>query len=540
MAITPTISRSRQNNFVDARKKEDDIKSLVENGSDGDHITLHAGDFSENNLEVTTPVYVPEDVYVTVLNGATLEAMDPGQPSDPYPLYDIFSGHIENIADLRQTSWDNFEDRAVHAVRSASNLNLNDAKLNSIEIDGPGQAEAFTANVDGNGDVKVGDLEKQKLAYAATDDGKLAAASALNYDGNNFDVGVSTRINDSLQVQDNVTVGAHTKSNTGSFKNLEDNRIPVADTRLGRKGTLVDYKQFNFNGSEFNVGTNSNEVETSFTGAFLLNKISSSYDFHVDPEVGGVFEGVLAVNKKSLDPPKALQVRQATKDVAFYTKTKSSKANAWRVENENEEILSLDGKGLLKVNGLSTKEIKTEAGDDLIIHPSTMEASVRANLTVNYDLKVVGDAMFYDNFLTVNEGVSGLPVRDAGIEVDRGSKNDVDLRWNEDTNRWEFTNDGNVYQQIGTSYSVSFQVVDDTIPSGSSRVLNLSNIFSQGTVTDETILSTFVKDTTPGSPTNGEYINAHGVATVARRSEEYEVYNEHSSSLEFRFVLRDI
>jgi len=540
MAITPTISRSRQNNFVDARKKEDDIKSLIENGSDGDHITLHAGDFSENNLEVTTPIYVPEDVYVTVLNGATLEAMDPGKASDPYPLYDIFSGHIENIADLRQTSWDNFEDRAVHAVRSASNLNLNDAKLNSLEIDGPGQPEAFTANVDGNGDVKVGDLEKHKLAYAATDDGKLASASGLNYNGNQFDVGVSTRISESLRVQDNLTVGGHARSDTGSFKNLGDNRIPVADTRLGRSGTLVDYKQFTFDGSTFNVGASKSKVESRLFGSLFLNKTSSSYDFHIDPDTGGVVEGVLAVNKKTLDPSKALQVRQATKEVAFYTKTKSSKKTAWSVENENGEILGLSGSGLLGVQGLSTKEIKTKAGEDLLIHPSTMQASVRGSLTVDYDLKVVGDAEFYDNFLTVNEGVSGMPVRDAGLEVNRGSKNDVDLRWNEDTNRWEFTNDGNVYQQIGTSYSVSFQVVDDTIPSGGSKVLDLSNIFTQGTVTDETILSSFVKDTTPGSQTNGEYINAHGVATTVRRSEEYEVFNEHSSSLEFRFVLRDI
>ncbi len=497
MAITPTISRSRQNNFVDARKKEDDIKSLIENGSDGDHITLHAGDFSENNLEVTTPIYIPEDVYITVLNGATLEATDPNQPSDPFPLYDIFTGHIENIADIRQTSWNNFEDRAVHALRSASSIDLNDAQLKAIEIDGPGPEKTFSVNKNSNGDVKVGDLEKNKLAYATTDNGKLAPASDLNYNGSQFDVNVSTRISESLKVEDNAIIEDHMKSGTASAKNLSDNRIVVADTRLGRPGTLVDYSQFTFDGSNLRIGTNQNRVESIFSGSLLLNKNSSNYQFYINPDAGGVIEGALSVNKANLDSSKAFQIEQDLKDTAFYTKTNSSKSTVWSVENENEEILHLSGDGLLEVS----------------------------------DFKV------YNNYFTINEDSSA---QNAGLLVNRGSKNSVDLRWNESSGKWEFTNDGNVYQEIGTSDSFSVKVIDDKISGGSSKTLDLSNIFSSGTTTDQTILSTFVKDETGGSPTQGEYINAHGVSTAVRRSGEYEVYNEESSSLEFRFVVRKI
>lgn len=534
MAITPTVSRSRQNDFVEAKKDENQIKSLIENGTEGDRITLHAGDFKETDLSVTTPIDIPEEVYVTILNGVVLEDKDPTKFGEPFPVYDIFTGHTENIADLRQTNWDNFRERSLWAIETAQDLALNDTELESIEVPGPSQYQTFSANKNGNGEVFIGELDKNKLVYATTNNGQVDSADDLVYDGNRFDVNTDQRISQSLNVK------GHTKSGTASATNLDDNRIVVADTRSGRKGTLVDYKQFTFDGTEFDVGSSQNTVETTLFGSFLLNKNSSPREFHINPNVGGIVEGCLAVNNNSLGSSRALQVLQGSKSVAFYTETNSSKGEVYKVDNENDTILLLDGEGKLSVKKLDVEDyITTPQGEDLVLQPSTMTTYVKSDLVASFGLTVIGDALFYDNLLRINAGGSGPPSRNSGLVVDRGNKKDVDIRWNESKDEWEFTNDGVTYESFSASqFQVGTKVIDDTVASGNSRVLDLSTLFSPSTNTDQTILRTYVKDTTPGSSTNGEYINAHAVATTVRRNDEYEVYNEHSSSLDFRFVLK--
>jgi hypothetical protein len=48
----------------------------------------------------------------------------------------------------------------------------------------------------------------------------------------------------------------------------------------------------------------------------------------------------------------------------------------------------------------------------------------------------------------LNNDVTGTPSENAGIEVERGTSTNVLIRWNETSDRWEFTNDGTYYQTI--------------------------------------------------------------------------------------------
>ena len=50
----------------------------------------------------------------------------------------------------------------------------------------------------------------------------------------------------------------------------------------------------------------------------------------------------------------------------------------------------------------------------------------------------------------LNRLVAGAPTLNGSFKVERGSSNDVDLRWNETTDKWQFTNDGTVYSDIGS------------------------------------------------------------------------------------------
>lgn len=61
-----------------------------------------------------------------------------------------------------------------------------------------------------------------------------------------------------------------------------------------------------------------------------------------------------------------------------------------------------------------------------------------------------------DNIVVLNTDVTGAPSQDAGIEVERGTSTNTALRWNETTDRWQFTNNGTTYYDIPepSQYSV--------------------------------------------------------------------------------------
>ena len=56
-----------------------------------------------------------------------------------------------------------------------------------------------------------------------------------------------------------------------------------------------------------------------------------------------------------------------------------------------------------------------------------------------------------DNIITLNSDATGAPSQNAGIEVERGDEANVQIRWNEGTDKWSFTNDGATYVNIATS-----------------------------------------------------------------------------------------
>jgi len=56
-----------------------------------------------------------------------------------------------------------------------------------------------------------------------------------------------------------------------------------------------------------------------------------------------------------------------------------------------------------------------------------------------------------DNIITLNSDETGTPSQNAGLEVERGTSDNVAIRWNEGTDVWEFTNDGTSYTSLGTS-----------------------------------------------------------------------------------------
>lgn len=78
--------------------------------------------------------------------------------------------------------------------------------------------------------------------------------------------------------------------------------------------------------------------------------------------------------------------------------------------------------------------------------------TITGNLIVNGTQTTVNSETLTvnDNIIVLNNDATGSATANAGIEVERGDDTNVQLRWNESTTKWQFTNDGSTYSDITT------------------------------------------------------------------------------------------
>ena len=90
------------------------------------------------------------------------------------------------------------------------------------------------------------------------------------------------------------------------------------------------------------------------------------------------------------------------------------------------------------------------------------DLTVIGNLTVNGTTTTLNTETLSveDNIVILNSGVTGSPTTNAGIEVERGTSTNVSLVWNETTDKWQFTNDGSTYTDLGAGGAT----ISDTPP----------------------------------------------------------------------------
>lgn len=81
---------------------------------------------------------------------------------------------------------------------------------------------------------------------------------------------------------------------------------------------------------------------------------------------------------------------------------------------------------------------------------TTGNAVIGGDLTVNGTVTTINtvELKVSDNIITLNNDVTGTPTENAGMEVERGTSANVELIWNEATDRWTFTNDGSTFFNI--------------------------------------------------------------------------------------------
>jgi hypothetical protein len=86
---------------------------------------------------------------------------------------------------------------------------------------------------------------------------------------------------------------------------------------------------------------------------------------------------------------------------------------------------------------------------------------IAGNLQVGGNLNVIGTVNsvnttqinIEDNKVKLNSNFTGTPTTDAGVTVERGLETDVEILWNETSDKWTLTNDGTNYHSIARKYA---------------------------------------------------------------------------------------
>ena len=106
--------------------------------------------------------------------------------------------------------------------------------------------------------------------------------------------------------------------------------------------------------------------------------------------------------------------------------------------------------GLLAVTGDATVSGNTTISGNTIISGN---ATISGNLTISGTTTTINTetVTINDNIIVLNNNAIGVPTENAGVEIERGDSANVQLLWNETTNRWTFSNNGSTYHNIPTT-----------------------------------------------------------------------------------------
>jgi len=119
------------------------------------------------------------------------------------------------------------------------------------------------------------------------------------------------------------------------------------------------------------------------------------------------------------------------------------------------------GDGLSKSTGTFSVDntVVRTSGTQTIAGAKTFSADlvVSGNLTVSGTTTTVNSETISlaDNIIDLNSNfTTGSPTENAGLRIKRGDSADVQIRWNEADDKWQFTNDGSAYADILTGSQV--------------------------------------------------------------------------------------
>ena len=158
-----------------------------------------------------------------------------------------------------------------------------------------------------------------------------------------------------------------------------------------------------------------------------------------------VVDGVARVNN-----PEAPELAKNLLPVAFVYIKSSTKA----ITND----MIYDARPTLAVGGYPTAHNQLQHRDDSNCHPIAAITDLQDKLDDKLDLVDASDLLYakadsdgtYSSTFTLNNDETGVPVEYCGVNVNRGSLPTVGIRFNEDSDAWEYTNDGSTWSEFSS------------------------------------------------------------------------------------------
>jgi len=112
------------------------------------------------------------------------------------------------------------------------------------------------------------------------------------------------------------------------------------------------------------------------------------------------------------------------------------------------------GNSNVQVVDTGTGQVTVTVDGNTALTVTSAGVVIAGNMTVNGTTTTVNSntIALADNIITLNSDTTGAPTQNAGVEVERGDEANVQLRWNEGSGKWTFTNNGAVYypMAVGT------------------------------------------------------------------------------------------
>jgi hypothetical protein len=152
------------------------------------------------------------------------------------------------------------------------------------------------------------------------------------------------------------------------------------------------------------------------------------------------------------------------------------------------------------------------------------DLTISGNLTVNGNTVVVNTETITveDNIIILNTGIASNVANtlNAGIEVERGSLTNVQIRWNESSDRWEFTNDGTTFNPIGEANA---NTTGTSAGWTTARTITLAgdldgSVSIDGTSNVTLTANVIANAVTLGTDTTGSYVETISVGTGLSRT----------------------
>ena len=146
--------------------------------------------------------------------------------------------------------------------------------------------------------------------------------------------------------------------------------------------------------------------------------------------------------------------------------------------------------------------------------------SVTGDVTVTGNLTIVGQTVYAnastviiaDNILTLNSAINqaSAPTVNAGIEIDRGSSDNVSILWNETSDTWTFTNDGSNYLEIADAARLN-----SAFALANTANIKVDSAYAFANIANTTADASFTKANSANVLAQAAFNKANSVASLA-------------------------